>query len=413
MRWVGQLDCDWFAAQLRLDRAESVAEAFDAIRGWLAPTFSLVVGDDAGRIGYHATGAIPIREQPNRAYRDGADPNDQWAGLIPPDGMPHVIDPPAGWIATANNRPAPDDFPYPLSGTWDENHRAKRIGELIEEAGPRAHDLRTFGRIHGDVRSERAHANLPALVAALRTRLGPYDRDADALAILAAWDQETRPDSAGAAIYEVTAARWAQAVAVERFPAPASDFVAAWMNGFAARLLAADEVGWFGGGDEVRLDRLAGAFHQAVAELTEALGPDQATWRWGDLHRLQLRHPLSGRGDLGALLDKPAVPIGGDPGTVHNTGFPGGRIPATSPDYWRNWEASSGCGFRMVADLGDPHGSLWTITGEGQSAHPGSPHAQDQIADFAAVRYREVPLARDRVVGQARHRLVLRPGQPA
>ena len=408
MRWVGQLDCEWFAAQLRLNRAESVEESFDALRGWLAPTFSMVVADDAGRIGYHATGAIPIRERPSRAYRDGADPDDQWAGLIPPDGMPQVIDPPTGWISTANNRPAPDDFPYPLSGTWDENHRAKRIGELIEAEGEGAHDLASFGRIHGDVRPGRANDNLAALVAALRQRVGEWDRDADALAILAAWDQRATADSAGAALYEITVTRWAQAVAAERFPPKSSDFVAGYMNGFAMRLLREDEVGWFAD-DETRLDRLARAFHDAVAELTEMLGPDQSTWRWGDLHRFGPHHPLSGRGELAALLDKPAVPIGGDMGTVHNTGFPGSRIPATRPDAWRNWEAASGCGFRMVADLGDPHGSLWTITGEGQSAHPGDPHALDQVDDFVAVRYREVPLDRERATSQARHRLVLRP----
>ena len=56
----------------------------------------------------------------------------QWQGLIPFEGMPQLADPARGWVATANNRPAPDDFPYPLSGTWSSGHRARRIRELIE-----------------------------------------------------------------------------------------------------------------------------------------------------------------------------------------------------------------------------------------------------------------------------------------
>ncbi|MBM4407402.1 MAG: penicillin acylase family protein, partial [Chloroflexi bacterium] len=404
MRWVGQLDCDWIAAQFRLNRAGGIEAAFDAIGGWLAPTFSLVLGDDRGRIAYHATGAVPIRERPERGYRDGSDPADDWAGLIPPEGMPQVIDPPRGWLATANNRPAPDDFPYPLSGTWDEDHRARRVGELIRAT--ERHDRATFGRMHGDVLSVRARLGAGHLVAALRGRLTADDEGA--LAILDGWDAQARADSAAAAIWEVAFTRWTQAVAAERLPAESVDFVASFSSGFARRLLAADEAGWFAS-EARRLDVLASAVHGALEELRTALGPDPAAWRWGDLHRWGPRHPLSGRGDLGQLLDRPTVPIGGDGATVQNTAVPGGRIPASSPGYWRNWEAAGGAGYRLFADLGDPSGSLWTITAEGQSAHPGSPHANDQVADFAAARYRELPLDRGRVEAAARHRLVLRP----
>ena len=79
-------------------------------------------------------------------------PTTSGPGLIPPDGMPHVVDPARGWIATANNRPAPEDFPYPLSGHVGRGppSTARR------RAGPRrsaSHDRESFGRIHGDVLS--------------------------------------------------------------------------------------------------------------------------------------------------------------------------------------------------------------------------------------------------------------------
>jgi len=46
--------------------------------------------------------------------------------------MPHVADPARGWVATANNRPAPDDFPYPLAAPGATACVATRIRELIE-----------------------------------------------------------------------------------------------------------------------------------------------------------------------------------------------------------------------------------------------------------------------------------------
>ena len=204
-------------------------------------------------------------------------------------------------------------------------------------------------------------------------------------------------------------ARWQQAAAAERLPAASADYVAGFMPGFARHLLARDDEGWFAS-DERRLEAIAATTHAALDELRAALGPDPARWRWGDVHQWAPRHPLSLRGDLVGLLDRRPTPIGGDSATVHNTGLPAGRRAPTSPDYWRNWEAIGGCGYRLVADLGDRDApSLWTITAEGQSAHPGDPHADDQVEDFVAVRYREIPLDRSRAEAAARHRLTLTP----
>jgi len=402
IRWVGALDCDWFSGQLRLNQATSVAAAQETIRGWLSPTFSMIVADDANRIGFKSTGALPVRGRPERGYRSGTDPADEWVGLIPPEGMPQVVDPSRGWISTANNRPAAEDFPYPLGGTWDENYRARRIGELIETTGP--HDRTTFGRIHTDVRSERALACRSAMLVALEGRVAP--EDGAALDILRAWDFHARADSGGAAIYEVTMTRWTQAVAAERFPAESAEFVSGWMAGLAARMLVADSIGWFRGD---RLALLARTFHDALEELRATLGPDPTAWRWGALHRLVLRHPLSARRDLASLLDKPAREVGGDSWSVNNSGLAGSRISQGDSDYSRAWEATSGAGYRLIADLGDPHGSIWTITGEGQSGHPGSPNAVDQLDDFVAGRYHEVPLDRARAEAATRNRRILIP----
>ncbi len=92
-------------------------------------------------------------------------------------------------------------------------------------------------------------------------------------------------------------------------------------------------------------------------------------------------------------------------GVLNNSGFGGGRVPASDPGYARNWEAASGAGYRLVADLGEPEPSAWTVTLEGQSANAGSPYRSDQLDDFLAGRYHEVPLDRDRATAAARHRL--------
>lgn len=261
-----------------------------------------------------------------------------------------------------------------------------------------------MARIHTDVLAPRAVESLAALVALLEP--APDDRSARALELLREWDCRATIDSAGAAIYEVLFTRWTQAVAAQRLPRERSDYLSAWLTGFATRLLADDSIGWFE--DDRRLVARR-VLTEAVDELQTRLGPDPEAWRWGDLHQLPLRHPLSGRGSLAELLDKPAVPVAGDPSTVCNTGYGGGRISPDLPDYDRNWEASSGEGYRLVADLGSDPPAIWTITGESQSGHVGSAHWNDQLDDFVAGRYREIPMDPQALAAAATTRLTLEP----
>jgi penicillin amidase len=408
MRWVGQYACDWPSAQMRLDRAGTVDEALTAIRGWLSPTFSLLVADDSGeygRIAFSNTGTIPVRGRAERGYRDAAHADDAWRGLIPPNGMPQTRDPKRGWLGSANNRPILDaEYPYPLSGTWDENYRHRRIGQLAESLTP--HDRATFGQMHTDVHVGRFDERRAAFIAGLDGRLDGVAKAA--LELLRGWSGDATADSAAASIWEIGWTRWVQAVAAAHFPSESSDFVAGWMNGLAGHLLSGDDAGWFAS-DTIRFSTLTGAFEEAVEELRTALGDDPSAWQWGRLHAKGLHHPLSGVGDLGSLLDQPSKPAGGDVAVLNNVGYAGGRISASDPSYRRNWEGTSGAGYRVVADLGDPNGSAWTVTLEGQSANAGSPNRSDQLDDFLAGRYHEVSLDRARAEAAAANTLVAEP----
>jgi len=401
MRWLGTEVCDWTAALLRLDRAATVAAAFAACDGWLVPTFSLLVGDTAGDIGYLATGRIPLRGVQTRSYRPGWDPAHQWLGTIPADGMPRAVSPAQGWLGSANNRPAPDDYPYPLAGTWDEGLRQRRIGRIIEAGAPGGGNLwlDDMTRMHADVRSLRAEDTLPALLALFEAVAD--DRARPALAVLRAWDGESRTDSAGAAIYQVLAFRWAQVVVRERIPdVPLADYLANWCMGLGSQLLSGDPLGWFAVGRREAAARIA--LDEALQELESTLGADPATWTWGGIHQLLLRHPLSARGELGGLFDKGPVAVPGDLATLNNSGFDATRDG-------RGWMASSGAGYRLEVDLGEEPAAAWTITGESQSALLGSPHYDDQRDDYVRGRVRRMPLDRDQLDAVAAHITRLEP----
>jgi penicillin amidase len=410
LRWVGQLDCDWPSALLRLNRAQSIDEGMAAVRGWLSPTFSMLLADDdgpSGHIAFTNTGTIPVRGRLERGFRVASDPENEWLGIVAPEGMPQTRDPQVGWLGSANNRPVMDaEFPHPLGGTWDEGIRHRRIGQLAEGLTP--HDLSTFSQMHSDVHVLRADDQLETVVSTLAAAGGLTPDETHALDLLRAWDHNASVDSAAAAIWEIFWTRWVQAVSAVRFAPESADFISNWMVGFSGHMLRGDDVGWFVSEADRRATVLA-AFREALGEMSGALGPDQSAWRWGALHHIGLRHPLGSVGDLGQLLDQPLPETPSDIAALNNRGAAGTRIPADDPAYIRNWESTSGAGYRLVADLGDPNGSAWTITLEGQSGNPVSPHRTDQQADFLAGRYHEIPLDRARVEAAATQRLVLTP----
>lgn len=377
LRWLGMYRGGWLTALLGMDRAGSAEALREATRPWHVPTFSVVYADIEGHIGYQSTGRIPLRSVWDRGYRPGWDPTHQWEGLIPFEGMPHVSDPQRGWVATANNRPAPDDFPYPLSGTWSDGHRAARIHQMIQ-ATP-VHAVESFQAMQHDALSLRAVRGVPGMLAALAGAAAT--RLLEAARCLQSWNGRMDPEQVGASLFDAFFTRWVKRVVRERLDGAVAGLVAGGANGLAATLLHEDPAGWFHKSDR------AGALRETMTEtleyLTERLGPDMSHWQYGRLHIFPVRHSLSGRGDLGKLLDYGGLPVRGDAITVCNTGQ-GSQL-----------EARSGANYRMVADLASQPPMLLAVDASSQSGHPGSPHYSDQLTGWVEGKYHAIVLQRN------------------
>jgi penicillin amidase len=182
----------------------------------------------------------------------------------------------------------------------------------------------------------------------------------------------------------------------ERFDGEAANLLAGGAHGLAALLIHGDPLEWFkpGGRERAILD----SFETAVNWLKDNVGYEMGAWTWGKLHTIPLRHVLSGRGDLGPLLDQPGGPVRGNAITVCNTG-PGG------PRY----EAKMGAGYRLIADLATS--DLLAIDGQSQSGAPGTPHFSDQLPAWSAGEYHTLPLDREEVSKVVVERLTLNPIQ--
>ncbi len=103
-----------------------------ALKGFGSPGQNVVYADTDGHIGYQATGWVPVRKKGDATKPVPGNTDDyEWNGYLTLDQMPHVFDPQSGIITTANNRTAPDGWPYLVSNQWFSPNRVDRLYRVL------------------------------------------------------------------------------------------------------------------------------------------------------------------------------------------------------------------------------------------------------------------------------------------
>ena len=198
LRWTG-FDCG-IRPSLVLDaaRATSFEEFRRAAWGVECPGQNFVYADVDGTIGYQCSGRFPLRDA-----GDGTTPvpgwtaGYEWNGWIPFDELPWAVDPPHGYLVTANNRIHDDGYPHLIGHDFHTPYRARRVVERLEAIAH--HDVASMARIQLDTVSLPATAAIPRL-AALEPR---SDEERHAIGLIAAWDGDMSAHSPAAAVFNV------------------------------------------------------------------------------------------------------------------------------------------------------------------------------------------------------------------
>ncbi|MFN7989508.1 MAG: penicillin acylase family protein [Thermoanaerobaculia bacterium] len=322
---------------------------FDAFTG---PPQNVVWASASGAIGWRPAGLLPRRREgtDGSVPYDAADPANGWRGFVPMSDLPRVVDPPEGFVVTANQRTIGTSFGTVVSADWGHPGRARRIRDLLRgrKAAGTPMTRADAEAIQLDERSE----TMRRTAAALRPFL-----PADLARLLDGWD--------GTA--DASSARYLVARALRR--AVREKALAAW-KAPAVRwhlegdnwndLLEAGDAAFRAAGLGPRDAFLAGAAADAVSALEERWGKERARWTWGEANRLAARHPLGRVPGLSWLFDPPRPQQPGAPGTPR----------AASPSF--------GQSLRWIVDWGAPEEATLVVP-FGVSGHVGSPNRLDQL----------------------------------
>lgn len=388
MRWTA-LDAPntTLDATLGFNRARSVDEFVQASAGFVAPMQNMVVADQLGRIGFVAAGRVPLRA-PEHTLRGlvpapGWEARYDWTGFLDPTVTPREFDPPRGWIATANQRIHPADYPHHLTHDWTLPYRQQRIETLL--AATPKHSLDTLRAIQADETSIATAKLLPLL----RQARSDHRAAAAAQQQLLNFDGVMTADRAAPLIFWAWMRQLTHGLLADDLGAPMLDRAlgfTSFRDGIEG-ILARQDAAWCDDrgtpAAESCPDQVNAAFTRALEELTDRLGPDPSRWRWGDVHQARAEHRPFSRVPPLNLLFETRTPTGGDTYTV-NVSRVNLRADRTTGERYLNEHAAS---LRALYDLRDPLQSRF-MHSSGQSGLPWSRHYRSFLEPWARVQYR-------------------------
>jgi penicillin amidase len=381
LRWVGAEHSIRPSALIEVANVTSFEGFRGAARALECPGQNLVYADVDGTIGYQCTGLHPIRRAGDgTAPVPGWTAEHEWEGFVPFEELPYAVDPERGYLVTANERIHPEDYPHMIGHDFHAPGRASRIAELLETRSD--HTVDTCRTIQSDTVSLAAREVLPRISLA----------DERARALFEGWDHDLGAGSAGAALWELLVDELARRAVNGKQPLVAEYLTDRELFRCRALPLLLDE-------GALSKEQIDDALSAAWDRCAEAMGPDPAAWRWGEIHRARFAHPLGRMPGLEPLFVAAEPPLGGDEQTVNNAGFEGdGPFDVYIVPSWR--------AVYDLADLDESKGILPT----GQSGNPASPHWNDQTDAWAAGELRLLPFTRAAVESAATDRLTIVPG---
>jgi penicillin amidase len=370
----------------QLNVASNWAEFSAALEAWCWPTQNVVYSDDQGHIAYYAIGRVPLRPAGLMGVpiQDAAH---EWQGFIPFEAMPSAVDPPSGFLATANARVTTENSPYPISLEWADPYRAQRIYKMLQgrdQLKP-ADMLAVQTDIYSEVNQELGHR----FAYAIDHTDGVDARLRKAADLMRSWDGKLTADSAAASI--VTQARYALWPLILK-PKLGEDYV---YYSWEESNFAEEEIIM-----HASPDWLPPAYKNWDALLTDAVRwgmkngkapADVAQWSYGSWHVVDIEHPLAAFLPLvGRVAGTGPQPLSGDTTTVKQA------VGEFGPSQ------------RFTMDWSNIDGSTENIV-LGESGDPLSPYFRDQWADYYGGTTFALPFTPAAVAAQTRHTLRLLP----
>lgn len=378
LRWTALDPTTELQAIIKMNQADNWVQFEKGLEDFHAPAQNFVFASVDGTIAYKANGKIPIYEDGKDALLPlpGWEAAYEWDDFIPFEELPRVVNPEKGFIATANNKIADDDYPYHISNVWAQPYRYERIYEVLAEDDQLT--IEDMQDLQMDTMNLRAREFVPYF-ADILAEADLTEAETEALKHLVNWDFKDKAEQGAPLIFD----RWIAEIEQMLFDEISDDM----LDFFSGQGQTTDELLREGDGsiwmsDHGGLEKvLTSTLRQTVRGLEKEYGTNQENWQWGKYHQVQFKHPLAAANKaLGYFVhQKDPLPVDGSSVTPMAASHDGTGLV----DHGASW--------RFVIDMETPE-TGYHIVGPGQSGHLKSPWYSDQTEDWIDGTYHETTM---------------------
>jgi penicillin G amidase len=387
MKWVGNEASNEMRSIYLLNYAQNWKEFKNALTTFTSASQNIVYSDIKGNIGLYCCAGVPIRKKGDGlAIVPGWTDEYDWQGIVPFEELPHSYNPESGYVSSANNKTAPNDYPYHISNWFALDYRIDRIREMLEEKEKLS--VKDFQRMHGDFKSKLVEEFNPLIIKELDKINDMTALEQQAFDDLKQWDGVLNKESSAAATFEMFFLHFVENLIKDEMGE--SIYQEYFKSSYLARYLV-NNVALSGNSQwadniltkdkkETLTDIVYLSFKNAVAQLSDKMGTSFDKWAWGNIHKLELNHPLGSVKILDKIFGFNAEPV--DVGGSFHTVCPY-RHKFTKP-----FAAIHGASQRHIY-LPDSWDESLSIIPTGTCGVPASKHYCDQTKMYANNQYHQ------------------------
>jgi penicillin amidase len=402
MRWSGYDMSDEIGGVYKLNRAGGWQDFRDAISLFRSVSQNFAYADVDGNIGLNTGGGIPVRKGYGSMIRNGETDEFDWKGFVPFSQLPSSFNPEIGYVSSANNKTVSEEYPYYISFRFFPPYRIGRIRQMLDEK--EKFNLDDFRRMITDQHSVYAALLTPEILKLSGEKLPLSQVETAALKIMAGWDYNMSADLAAPAIFEYFRISFSKNLLADELGDLFSQLPAAINDYYIYRILTTGPDEWVDNintpARETLEDIIRVSFADCIGELSARYGADPSKWKWGDIHKITLEHPLSKVKILDWLfsLNSKTYSIGGSNHTV---------CPYS---YTEGFKVTDGASERHIFNTANWDDS-YTVIPTGISGVPASEFYLSQTPAYLQGKFYRDHFTEGAVKSGAKYTIVLKPGE--
>ena len=294
MRWSGYDESAEINGVYMLNRAGNFEEFRSALSHFRSISQNFAYADVDGNIGLNTGGGIPVRRGAGTIIRDGETDEWDWKGYVPFEELPTIYNPASGNVSSANNKTVSDDYPYYISSEFALPYRINRVRQMLEEK--KIFLIEDFKRMITDQHSDYAARLAPVIISAAEKCGNLNDLEVKALGTLRKWDYNMDKELVAPTVFEFFRFTFPENLLADELGEQYESLGGTHRDYYVYRLMTTGPDEWV---DNINTeakesvdDIVLKSFRDCISEISARYGSDTSRWKWGDIHRIIIKHPL-------------------------------------------------------------------------------------------------------------------------